>query len=259
MIAATGVMPSPVGHQHQWGLRIVQNDVAGRLGHIQNRARCCVFVQPPRDPTIRGTVDTANPLDGHPQRIAARSRRNPILARLTVTIELAPTLRARMTDEEMHAYGFRQGSFPVNVDYKIVDGVGKDVPTDGKASGEILLKGPWITASYHGIPAEELTDKFSDGYWRSGDVGTIDDNGFIKITDRLKDVIKSGGEWFSSIDMENAMVGHPKVAQAAVVGLEHPKWEERPFILLVLKDGEEITREENDEHLQQRFVKWQLP
>ena len=109
------------------------------------------------------------------------------------------------------------------------------------------------------MPPEELDDRFAEGYWRSGDVATIDENGFIKITDRLKDVIKSGGEWISSIDMENLMVAHPKVAQAAVVGLEHPKWDERPFMLLVLKDGEDITREEIDEHLLQRFATWQLP
>lgn len=172
---------------------------------------------------------------------------------------ITPTLRRRMSDDEIQAYGSKQGSFPVNVDVKIVDGLGNEVPADGESSGEVLLKGPWITASYHGMPAEELTDKFADGYWRSGDVASIDENGFIKITDRLKDVIKSGGEWISSIDLENLMVAHPKVAQAAVVGLEHPKWDERPFMLLVLNDGEDITREEVDEHLLQHFAKWQLP
>lgn len=168
-------------------------------------------------------------------------------------------MRASMTDEELSAYGSKQGKAPVNVDLKIVDGVGNEVPADAETSGEILLKGPWITASYHGMTEEELADKFVDGYWRSGDVATIDENGFIKITDRLKDVIKSGGEWISSIDMENAMVGHSKVVQAAVVGLEHPKWDERPFMLLVLRDGETITKEETDEHLRQRFADWQLP
>lgn len=145
------------------------------------------------------------------------------------------------------------------MDLKIVDGVGSEVPADAETAGEILLRGPWITASYHGMSEEELADKFVDGYWRSGDVATIDGNGFIKITDRLKDVIKSGGEWISSIDMENAMVGHPKVVQAAVVGLEHPKWDERPFMLLVLRDGQTITKNEIDEHLRQRFADWQLP
>lgn len=172
---------------------------------------------------------------------------------------LTTRMRERMSDEEFAAYGSKQGKFPVNVEVKIVDGVGNEVPADGATSGEILLKGPWITGSYHGMTQEELADRFVDGYWRSGDVATIDENGFIKITDRLKDVIKSGGEWISSIDMENAMVGHPKVAQAAVVGLEHPKWDERPFMLLVLKDGQEITKDEIDEHLRQGFAEWQLP
>ena len=168
-------------------------------------------------------------------------------------------MRASMSAQELSAYGSKQGKAPVNVELKIVDGVGNEVPADAETSGEILLKGPWITASYHGMPQEELADKFVDGYWRSGDVATIDADGFIKITDRLKDVIKSGGEWISSIDMENAMVGHPKVAQAAVVGLEHPKWDERPFMLLVLNDGETITKDEIDEHLRQRFAEWQFP
>ena len=172
---------------------------------------------------------------------------------------VSPPMRERLTDEELTNYGSKQGRIPVNVEMKIVDGVGNEVPTDGETAGEMLIKGPWITASYHGMTEDELADKFVDGYWRSGDVATIDANGFIKITDRLKDVIKSGGEWISSIDMENAMVAHPKVAQAAVVGLEHPKWDERPFMLLVLNDGEELSREELDEHLLQKFAKWQLP
>src|SRR5699024_6353667 len=126
-------------------------------------------------------------------------------------------------------------------------------------AGVMLVKGPWITASCHGMCEEELTDKVVDGYWRSGDVATIDEYCFIKISDRPQDVNKSGCDWITSIDMENAMVGHPKVTHAAVVGLEHPKWDERPFMLLVLHDGEEITTEEVHEHLLQSFAKWQLP
>ena len=172
---------------------------------------------------------------------------------------ITPAMREQLTEQEIEAYGSKQGRIPVNVEMKIVDGVGNEVPADGKTEGEMLIKGPWITASYHGMSDEDMADRFVDGYWRSGDVATIDQNAFIKITDRLKDVIKSGGEWISSIDMENAMVAHPKVNQAAVVGLEHPKWDERPFMLLVLGDGEEITRQEVDEHLLKHFAKWQLP
>lgn len=180
---------------------------------------------------------------------------SPIVAINRVT----SAMRERMSDDELADYGSKQGKPPINVELKIVDGMGNQVPADGETSGEMLLKGPWITASYHGMPPEELAEKFVDGYWRSGDVATLDEHGFIKITDRLKDVIKSGGEWISSIDMENTMVAHPKVAQAAVVGLEHPKWDERPFMLLVLNDGEEITKDEIDEHLKQRFATWQIP
>lgn len=172
---------------------------------------------------------------------------------------ITPSMRKHLSNEEIEAYGSKQGRVPVNVDMKIVDGVGNEVPADGETEGEMLIKGPWITATYHGMPEEQLADKFVDGYWRSGDVATMDQNAFIKITDRLKDVIKSGGEWISSIDMENAMVSHPKVNQAAVVGLEHPKWEERPFMLLVVHDGQEMTKEETHEHLSKRFAKWQLP
>lgn len=178
---------------------------------------------------------------------------------LVAANRLTPAMRARLTDEEIVAYGSKQGRIPINVDLKVVDGVGNEVPADGETAGEMLIKGPWITGSYHGMTGEELADHFVDGYWRSGDVATIDQDSFVKITDRLKDVIKSGGEWISSIDMENAMVGHPKVNQAAVVGLEHPKWDERPFMLLVLHEGEEITKEEVNEHLSEKFAKWQLP
>ncbi|NWN88697.1 MAG: long-chain-fatty-acid--CoA ligase [Micrococcaceae bacterium] len=178
---------------------------------------------------------------------------------LVAVNRITPTMREHLSEEELEAYGSKQGRVPVNVDMKIVDGVGNEVPADGETTGEMLIKGPWITASYHGMSESEMADKFVDGYWRSGDVATMDQDAFVKITDRLKDVIKSGGEWISSIDMENAMVGHPKVVQAAVVGLEHPKWDERPFMLLVLQEGQDITKDEVHEHLLKRFAKWQLP
>lgn len=172
---------------------------------------------------------------------------------------LTPSMRARLSERERQQYGSMQGRVPVGIDVKVVDGIGNEVPADGKTAGEILIRGPWVTSTYHGMLPEELESKFTGGYWRSGDVGTIDEDAFIKVTDRLKDVIKSGGEWISSIDMENAMVAHPKVSQAAVVGLEHPKWQERPFLLLVLRDNERITQQEVEDHLLQLFAKWQLP
>jgi fatty-acyl-CoA synthase len=103
------------------------------------------------------------------------------------------------------------------------------------------------------------TDRFINGYWRSGDVGTIDSDGYLKLTDRIKDVIKSGGEWISTIDMENALMGHPAVRDAAVVGLPHPKWQERPLALVVLKPGHHVTVQQLHEHLSAAFASWQLP
>jgi fatty-acyl-CoA synthase len=103
------------------------------------------------------------------------------------------------------------------------------------------------------------TDRFIGGFWRSGDVGTIDADGYLKLTDRIKDVIKSGGEWISSIDMENALMGHPAVREAAVVGLPHPRWEERPLALVVLKPGHQASVQQLHEHLSTAFARWQLP
>ena len=102
-------------------------------------------------------------------------------------------------------------------------------------------------------------DRFFQGYWRSGDAGTIDTDGYVKLTDRLKDVIKSGAEWISSIDIENALIGHPAVLEAAVVGIQHPKWQERPLALVVLRPGQQATKDELDRHLLKTFAKWQLP
>ena len=170
-----------------------------------------------------------------------------------------PSLRERLTDDELFELKRKQG-FPVTgVDIRIVDGFGEDAPWDGVSAGEICVRGPWITTSYHGMSPEDSADRFLDGWWRSGDVGTIDADGYLKVTDRLKDVIKSGGEWISSIDMENLLVSHPAVAEAAVVGLQHPQWQERPFVLVVPKPGAEITLEEIREHLSSAFAKWQLP
>jgi fatty-acyl-CoA synthase len=134
---------------------------------------------------------------------------------------------------------------------------GQELPHDGRSVGEICIRGPWVTAAYYGMA--DAAGRFVDGYWRSGDVGLITENGYLKVTDRLKDVIKSGGEWISSIDMENALVGHPAVQEAAVVGIPHPKWDERPLALVVLKPNRHVTVEDLHEHLSAAFAKWQLP
>src|SRR5207237_6161737 len=124
--------------------------------------------------------------------------------------------------------------------------------------GELHVRGPCVARSYFQNPGE--ADKFTnDGWFRTGDVVTIDPEGYVRITDRLKDLVKSGGEWISSVDLENALMGHPAVKEAAVVGVPHPKWQERPLAAVVLKDGASATPEELREFLSRSFAKWQLP
>ena len=175
-----------------------------------------------------------------------------------VTINrLKPSLKARLSPEDRWNLKRKQGLLITGVDVKLLTADGQEVPHDGVSVGEICARGPWISTSYHDMP--DAADRFVDGYWRSGDVGTIDADGYLKLTDRIKDVIKSGGEWISSIDMENLLVGHPAVREAAVVGVAHPKWQERPVALVVRKPGEEATADQLREHLSSAFAKWQLP
>jgi fatty-acyl-CoA synthase len=170
---------------------------------------------------------------------------------------LKPQLRTSLNAEQRWSLRSKQGLPVPGVDIKILSPDDRELPHDGRAVGEICLRGPWITAGYHDLPDSD--GRFIDGYWRSGDVGSIDSEGYLKITDRLKDVIKSGGEWISSIDMENALMSHASVCEAAVVGVAHPKWEERPLALVALKAGHETTPEQLKEHLRKTFAKWQLP
>jgi fatty-acyl-CoA synthase len=130
-------------------------------------------------------------------------------------------------------------------------------PWDGKQVGEIQVRGPFITGRYH---ASDDASRFSDDGWlRTGDVGAVDEHGYVRITDRTKDLIKSGGEWISSVDLENAIMAHPAVAEAAVIAIPHEKWGERPLACVVLKPGRQTTPQELNRLLAQRFAKWQLP
>jgi 3-(methylthio)propionyl---CoA ligase len=155
----------------------------------------------------------------------------------------------------------KQGRAIFGVDMKIVDGDGNELPWDGKTYGDLLVRGPWIIASYFkGEGGDPLVyDKAGKGWFPTGDVATIDTDGFMQITDRSKDVIKSGGEWISSIDVENIAMAHPAVAMAACVGMKHPKWDERPIVVVVKKPGQEVTREQLLAHFEGRIAKWQIP
>ncbi len=170
-----------------------------------------------------------------------------------------PWLKKELSEEELWQLKKKQGIIVSGLDVKVVDEEGNEVPCDGKTSGEVLFRGPWITNSYYKSP--QTSSSFTeDGFFRSGDVGCLDSEGYLKITDRIKDVIKSGGEWISSIDMENSLVSHPGVLEAAVIGIPHPKWDERPLALVVLREGfRSINKEEIFGHLTKTFAKWQLP
>lgn len=174
---------------------------------------------------------------------------------VTVNRGTKPSL-AGLPDEEKWDRKRCQGLMLTGVDFRLVDGEGRDLPFDGSSQGELLLRGPWVTERYHDLDEPE---RFLDGYWRTGDVATIDPYGYVKVVDRLKDVVKSGGEWISSIDMENALTAHPRVREAAVIGVAHPRWQERPVALLVTTDGEEIPLAELHELLAPGFASWQLP
>lgn len=150
----------------------------------------------------------------------------------------------------------KQGRAVFGVDMRIVDGAGQDLPWDGKASGELHVRGPWIIDSYF---REDCGGPLIDGWFPTGDVATIDAAGFMQITDRSKDVIKSGGEWIGSIDLENIAMSHPQVAMAACIGVAHPKWDERPLLVVVRKAGFEPTRADILAHFEGRVAKWWIP
>lgn len=139
-----------------------------------------------------------------------------------------------------------------------LEGKTVEAPRDGSTPGELEVRGPWVAASYYNSPdqAHRWTE---DGWFKTGDIATMDDEGFIKLVDRAKDLVKSGGEWISSVDIENMLMGHPAVKEAAVVGVPHPKWSERPLAAVVLKEGAQASAEELRAFLAQSFAKWQLP
>ncbi len=160
--------------------------------------------------------------------------------------------------EEQYAVRMKQGRPLYGVEMKIVDDDGNELPRDGQATGLLKVRGPFICSEYYreDTPSDVHND---DGWFSTGDVGSIDAEGYLQITDRSKDVIKSGGEWISSIDLENAAVGHPDVAEAAVIGVPHPRWGERPLLILVRKEGGDAGKQEVLDWLKDRVAKWWVP
>lgn len=160
------------------------------------------------------------------------------------------------SEEAQLALLAKQGRAIFGVEMKIVDDAGKELPWDGKSTGDLLVRGPWIVARYFKSAGG---DPLVDGWFPTGDVASIDPDGFMQITDRSKDVIKSGGEWISSIDIENIAMGHPGVAMAACIAVPHPKWDERPLLVVVRKPGADVTAERLLEFYRGKVAKWQVP
>jgi fatty-acyl-CoA synthase len=151
----------------------------------------------------------------------------------------------------------RQGRPLPLVESRIVADDGAELPWDGEATGELEVRGPWIARDYYEDPAGP--EKFHDGWLRTGDIASIDAQGSIRLSDRSKDVIKSGGEWISSVDLENAIMGHPAVAECAVIAMPHERWAERPLACVVLAEGQSVTAEGLRAHLADQVAKWWLP
>ena len=160
-----------------------------------------------------------------------------------------------MPREQQHALLAKQGKSLFGIDLKIVDDNGATLPRDGVSQGELMVRGQWVMSRYYKSEQTALVD----GWFPTGDIATIDASGRMQIRDRSKDVIKSGGEWISSIDLENAALLHPGVAMAAVIGIKHPKWEERPLLLVVRKPDAAVGKDELLAFLAERVAKWWIP
>ena len=161
-----------------------------------------------------------------------------------------------LPEDEKMKIRLKQGRAIFGIDFKIVDDTGKEQAHDGKAYGDLLVKGPWVIKEYF---KQEGASPLVDGWFPTGDVATVDADGYMQITDRSKDVIKSGGEWISSIDVENIAMAHPSVLMAACIGMAHPKWDERPIVVVVRKPGASLEREELLKFYEGKIAKWQIP
>jgi 3-(methylthio)propionyl---CoA ligase len=172
------------------------------------------------------------------------------------TVNLLLPKHAGLNDHDKLALKAKQGRPIFGVDLRLVDDAGTPVPHDGKTSGHLQVKGYWVAASYF---KREKDDTHQNGWFYTGDIATLDADGYMQITDRSKDVIKSGGEWVSSIDLENAAMMHPSVQHAAAIGIPHPKWQERPLLIVVKAPGKDVQKEELQQFLSTKLVKWWMP
>jgi fatty-acyl-CoA synthase len=172
------------------------------------------------------------------------------VCRLPVELDDAP-------EEEQYAYRSRQGTASPFVELRARGEDGELIPWDDQAMGELEVRGPWVAAGYHrGQGAEKFTD---DGWFQTGDVVAINAQGNIRICDRSKDLVKSGGEWISSVDLENLLMAHPAVAEAAVIAMPDERWGERPLGVVVVREGQNVSADQLREHLSSQYAKWQVP
>lgn len=179
---------------------------------------------------------------------------------MTETSPLGSVARppAQASGDEAWQYRYTQGRIPAGVRARLIGDAGEEKPWDGASVGELEVQGPWIAGSYYGGAAID-PDRFHEGWLRTGDVGHITSDGFLTLTDRAKDVIKSGGEWISSVDLENRVMAHEDVTEAAVIGVPDEKWDERPLVAVVRREGSDVTAGQLREYLADKLAKWQLP
>lgn len=183
---------------------------------------------------------------------------------MTETSPLGSVARppAGVTGEEAMTYRLSQGLLPASVEGRLVDDRGERVPSDGRSVGELEVRGPWVAASYYRDTEERSTSeppKFQDGWLRTGDIGTLSPDGYLTLTDRAKDVIKSGGEWISSVELENHLMAHPSVAEASVIGVPDPRWSERPLAIVVPRENATLSYTRLRDFLLDRVARWQVP